>query len=82
MVARYPPWAVLFGLTERWVGLGRQLASKGQVPPLEQSLGIDEIGSAELVERLTTLTASLRTSRDILARLEDSDDIEQAARIK
>lgn len=34
----YLPWAVLFGLTERWTRVCRDLAAVGSIPPLEQTL--------------------------------------------
>lgn len=54
---RYLPWAVLFGLTERWTRVCQQLVDAGRIPELDTSL----LGAQMSTYQLTSALSSLAT---------------------
>ncbi|MDO5534635.1 MAG: DUF2207 domain-containing protein [Propionibacteriaceae bacterium] len=56
---RYLPWAVLFGLTERWVRVCRELAAAGRLGPVTAVLGSDVSAGSDVSDDLTDTLAGL-----------------------
>ncbi|GAB3811387.1 hypothetical protein GCM10028820_02530 [Tessaracoccus terricola] len=55
--SRYLPWAVLFGLTERWTRICKQLAAAGKIAPLGTAFPAD-FSPDDFSRSLRTLTSS------------------------
>lgn len=70
--SRYLPWAVLFGLTERWVQVCRRLAAAGRIAPVDTSFwegnrsfdsGISRFGSDVSTKSANPSRSGSRSSR-------------------
>lgn len=55
--SRYLPWAVLFGLTERWTRICKQLAADGRIAPLGTAFAAD-FSPDDFSRSLRTLTST------------------------
>ncbi|WP_425309310.1 DUF2207 domain-containing protein [Ammonicoccus fulvus] len=61
---RYLPWAVLFGLTERWTRVCQDLARQGQIPPLDDVLAARGLTGRSLSVNIAALSSAVaRQSR-------------------
>lgn len=61
---RYLPWAVLFGLTERWTHVCQHLVDAGRLPPLDTSALGTQVSALQLTSALASLESSVaRASR-------------------
>lgn len=55
----YLPWAVLFGLTERWTRICRELAEAGRIPPIDTSFWGGDFLPDDLARGIADLTRDL-----------------------
>lgn len=59
---RYLPWAVLFGLTERWTKVCQQLAAAGSIPELDTSFLAGSGSASDLSRGMSSITSTLSSS--------------------
>ncbi|MEO7588637.1 MAG: DUF2207 domain-containing protein [Arachnia sp.] len=59
---RYLPWAVLFGLTERWTKVCEQLAAGGRIPSLDTSYWLGSGSAASMASGMAGLSGRLSSA--------------------
>ncbi|MEO7588636.1 MAG: DUF2207 domain-containing protein [Arachnia sp.] len=59
---RYLPWAVLFGLTERWTRVCQELAASGRIPTLDTSFWSGDRSAAGIAGGMTSLASAVRSA--------------------
>ncbi len=59
---RYLPWAVLFGLTQRWTQVCQQLVDAGSLPPLDTSFWVGQAPASSIAGAMPSLSGGLRSA--------------------